>query len=262
VLFLVPLLFSAATSLASRGPYGRVEWTFNLWNYHQALDPLYLGVLWRSVWIAAATTAICLVVAYPVAYFIAIKAPARWKPLLVVLAVAPFWTSFLVRTYAWRFLLQEDGYVTWMLAVLGLADVRLLYTETAVLLGQVYGELPFMILPVYASLERLDLRLLEAARDLGASSATVFWRITMPLTRAGIVAGVVLVFIPSLGAFVTPDLLGGSRSLMVGNLIQNQFVQRNQPFGAALSFTLTVVVMVLLGVAWRALQRTSADERP
>ena len=252
VFFLCPLAVMVAYSLARRGPYGTVEWVLGLRNYVQALDPLYLTVYWRSLRIALVTTLLCLVVGYPAAYAIARVAPARWKGTLLVLAVVPFWTSFLVRPYAWRFLLQDEGLVNTALAGLGLPGQKLLFTETAVMLGQVYAELPFMILPLYAAIERLDPRLLEAAADLGAGPAERFLRVTLPLTMPGVVAGVVLVFVPSLGAFITPDMLGGAKSMMIGSLIQDQFVQRNQPFGAALANLLAVAVLVLLAVAWRA----------
>jgi spermidine/putrescine transport system permease protein len=256
--FLGPLGVTIAYAFARRGQFGVVEWVLSWSNYATALDPLYYPVYLRSLWIAAATTVLCLVVGYPAAYAIARVAPARWRPALVLLAVVPFWTSFLVRTYAWRFLLQDDGAVNAALALLGLPAQKLLFTETAVLLGQVYGELPFMILPLYAAIERLDSRLLEAASDLGANAATRFVRVTLPLTAPGIVAGVALVFVPSLGAFVTPDLLGGAKSMMIGSLIHEQFVQRNQPFGAALSNLLAFAVLVLLVVAWRAGARREA----
>jgi spermidine/putrescine transport system permease protein len=252
VFFLGPLAVMVAFSLARRGVYGSVEWVLGLRNYLHATDPVYLSIFWRSVRVALVTTVLCLLVGYPAAYAIALKAPARWKGTLLVLAVVPFWTSFLVRTYAWRFLLQDDGLVNAALTWAGLPAQKLLFTETAVMLGQVYGELPFMILPLYAAIERLDVRLLEAASDLGAGAASRFLRVTLPLTRSGVVAGVVLVFVPSLGAFITPDMLGGAKALMIGSLIQDQFVQRNQPFGAALANILAVAVLVLLAVAWRA----------
>jgi spermidine/putrescine transport system permease protein len=252
VFFLGPLAVTLAYSLARRGAYGTVEWTLGWGNYLAALEPLYWPIYWRSLWIAGVTTGLCLVVGYPAAYAIARVAPERWKATLLVLAVVPFWTSFLVRTYAWRFLLQDDGLVNAAVTAVGLPAQKLLFTETAVLLGQVYGELPFMILPLYAAIERLDPRLLEAAADLGAGPVARFVRVTLPLTSAGILAGVVLVFVPSLGAFITPDLLGGAKSMMIGSLVQEQFVQRNQPFGAALSNLLSVVVLVLLAIAWRA----------
>jgi spermidine/putrescine transport system permease protein len=172
-----------------------------------------------------------------------------------VLVVLPFWTSFLVRMYAWIFLLRSEGLVNLSLAALGLPPLDLLYTPTAVLIGQVYGELPFMILPLYATLERLDRSLLEAAADLGASPARALLRVTVPLSLPGIVAGCVLVFIPSLGAYLAPDLLGGARTVYVGNLIQSQFaVARDVPFGAALSLLLSLVVLLLLWLLKRPLQ--------
>lgn len=241
-----------AYSFARRGLYGAVDWVIGARNYVQSIDPLYLSVYWRSLRIALVTTVLCLAVGYPSAYAIALKTPQRWKATLLVLAVVPFWTSFLVRTYAWRFLLQDDGLVNAVLVWTGLPAQKLLFTETAVMLGQVYGELPFMILPLYAAIERLDTRLLEAASDLGAGPVSRFVRVTLPLTAPGIVAGIVLVFVPSLGAFITPDMLGGAKSMMIGSLIQDQFVQRNQPFGAALANLLAVAVLILLAVAWRA----------
>jgi spermidine/putrescine transport system permease protein len=184
-----------------------------------------------------------------VAYCLALLAPRRWKCLLLGLVVVPFWTSFLIRTYAWMFILRSEGLLNRLLLGAGLVDhpLPLLYTPLAVMIGLVYGELPFMILPLYASLEKLDRTLLEAAADLGAGRAGAFRRVTLPLTLPGMAAGVVLVFIPSLGQFVVSDLLGGAKSVLLGNLIQNQFaVARNQPFGAALAFELTAAVLLLL----------------
>lgn len=258
VFFVGPLLVMAAFSLARRGAYGTVNWTLGLQNYLQAIDPIYLAVYGRSLWIAVVTTVLCFAVGYPTAYAIAMKVPQRWKSTLLVLAVVPFWTSFLVRTYAWRFMLQDDGLVNALFAWVGLPAQKLLYTETAVMIGQVYAELPFMILPLYAAIERLDRGLLEAASDLGASRVSRFLHVTLPLTKSGIVAGVVLVLVPSLGAFITPDMLGGAKSMMIGSLIQEQFVQRNQPFGAALGNILAIAVLVLLVIAWRAGARDEA----
>lgn len=258
VFFVGPLLVMAAFSLARRGAYGTVNWTLGIQNYLQAVDPIYLAVYGRSVWIAVVTTVLCFAVGYPTAYAIAMKVPQRWKSTLLVLAVVPFWTSFLVRTYAWRFMLQDDGLVNALFEWVGLPAQKLLYTETAVMIGQVYAELPFMILPLYAAIERLDRGLLEAASDLGASRVSRFLHVTLPLTKSGIVAGVVLVLVPSLGAFITPDMLGGAKSMMIGSLIQEQFVQRNQPFGAALGNILAIAVLVLLVIAWRAGARDEA----
>jgi spermidine/putrescine transport system permease protein len=254
IFFIGPLLVVVLYSFARRGAYGGVEYIFGLWNYLQSFNSLYLLIYWRSIWIAALTTLLCLFISYPVAYFIALKADKKWKSALLVLAVVPFWTSFLVRTYAWILILRTEGLLNNFLLSIHLinAPLKLLYSDWAVLIGLVYGELPFMILPLYASIEKLDTRLLEAAMDLGANRLATFLKVTVPLTKVGIITGIILVFIPSLGAFVTPDLLGGAKSIMIGNLIQNQFVQRNQPFGAALSLLLTILVLALLWIGLRA----------
>jgi spermidine/putrescine transport system permease protein len=254
LLLVAPLIIIVVVSLASRGPYGAVIYEFTFANYSRAIDKLYLAAYWRTVWVSTATTVLCVVVGFPVAYYIAMRAPARWKRVLLVLTVIPFWTSFLIRTYAWILLLRSEGVINSALSASGLisSPLKLLYTDFAVLVGQVYGELPFMILPVYVALERMDTRLLEAAQDLGANRFWTFVKVTLPLARPGLIAGVVLVFIPSLGAFITPDLLGGAKSVMVGNLIQNQFALLNQPFGSALSLILTAAVFALLALALRA----------
>lgn len=255
LLFIVaPLVIVVVVSFARRGAYGRTIYDFTIANYSRAFDALYLPAYWRSIWIATLTTLLCIIVSYPVAYYIARRAPERWKRILLVLTVIPFWTSFLIRTYAWMLLLRSEGVINTALLYTGVTSepLKLLYNDFAILLGQVYGELPFMILPLYVALERLDGRLLEAAQDLGANRVQTFLRMTLPLSRPGLLAGVVLVFIPSLGAFITPDLLGGAKSVMIGNLIQNQFAQLNQPFGSALSLLLTLAVLLLLAVALRA----------
>jgi spermidine/putrescine transport system permease protein len=259
VFFLAPLVLMLAVSFAERGTYGGIEPVGNLWsylssgafltNYARSFGAIYLWIGWRSLWMAALTTALAIAVSFPIAYYLAILAPARWKGLLLGLVVVPFWTSFLIRTYAWMFILRTEGLLNHVLMGSGLLHhpVELLYTQTAVLIGLVYGELPFMILPLYASLEKLDRSLLEAAADLGAGGAQSFRRVTLPLTLPGLAAGVVLVFVPSLGQFVVSDLLGGARSMLLGNLIQNQFaVARNKPFGSALAFELMAAVLVLL----------------
>jgi spermidine/putrescine transport system permease protein len=247
LLFLLPQLLMFGASLGRRSVYGGVVYEWSLANYARALEPLYLSILVRSLGLALATTLLCLLIAYPVAFWIGLRVPARWRNALLVLVVLPFWTSFLVRMYAWIFMLRTEGLVNHLLGRLGVAPLPLLYTDFAVLLGQVYGELPFMILPLYASLEKLDRSLLEAAADLGAAPARALLRVTIPLTRAGIAAGCVLVFIPSLGAYLAPDLLGGARTVYIGNLIQSQFaVARDMPFGSAVSFLLSLTVLVLL----------------
>ena len=254
VFLVAPLVIVVIVSLATRGPYGKTIYDFTPANYERALDTLYLPAYWRTIWIAVATTVLCAIISYPVAYYIALRAPARWKRVLLVMTVIPFWTSFLIRTYAWMLLLRSEGVINSALMSTGLINdpLKLLYNDLAVLVGQVYGELPFMILPIYVALERLDNRLLEAAQDLGANRFWAFVKVTLPLSKPGLMAGIALVFIPSLGAFITPDLLGGAKSVMIGNLIQNQFAQLNQPFGSALSLILTAAVLLLLLIAMKA----------
>lgn len=253
VFFIVPLIMVFVYSFCQRGPYGDVIYQFDLTNYRRAFDPLYLVIIARSFRIALVNTACCLVIGYPFAYFIAFS-PKRYRSLLLLLALLPFWTNFLVRTYAWLFILRTEGLVNTILMRLGLIahPLDLLYNEGAVTIGLIYGYLPFMVLPLYASLEKLDRALLDAARDLGANTLQTHLRLTIPLTLPGMIAGCLLVFIPSLGAFVIPDILGGAKTTMIGNVIQNQFLTaRDWPFGSALSFLLTTVVLGLLLIQWR-----------
>jgi spermidine/putrescine transport system permease protein len=259
VLFYLPQLLMLGVSLGRRTAYGGVERGVSLDNYLRALDPLYLTILGRSVLLAAATTLLCLAVGYPVAYWIARRAPKRWRSALLALVILPFWTSFLVRMYAWIVLLRSEGVVNLALSGLGLPRADLLYNDFAVLLGQLYGELPFMIIPLYVSLEKLDPSLLEAAADLGADARRSFMQVVVPQTLPGIAAGCVLVFIPSLGAYLAPDLLGGGKTAYIGNLIQAQFaVARDMPFGAALSFVLSLAVLALFVVFRRPLAKARA----
>ena len=255
LLFIVaPVVIVVIVSFATRGAYGKTIYDFTISNYARAFNALYFPAYWRTFWVALLTTLLCILVSYPVAYYIALRASANWKRILLVLTVVPFWTSFLIRTYAWMLLLRSEGVINTALVHSGLIHepLKLLYNDFAILVGQVYGELPFMILPIYVALERLDTRLLEAAQDLGANRFWTFVKVTLPLSRPGLIAGIVLVFIPSLGAFITPDLLGGAKSIMIGNLIQNQFTQLNQPFGSALSLILMIAVLALLAIAFRA----------
>jgi spermidine/putrescine transport system permease protein len=243
--FLVPLLIMAAYSLMLRGAYGGVRPGFTLEHYRRFFDPLYLDILRRTLVWSLAATAICLLLGYPVAYVVA--RARRWRAVLLFLVVLPFWTSFLVRTFAVIFLLRDTGLVNTVLLRLGLIDtpLTLLYTPFSVMAGLVYGFLPFMILPIYASLEKLDPTLLEAAETLGATPTARFLQVTLPLSLPGVVAGCFLVFIPALGSFLTSDLLGGAKQLMIGNLIQNQFsAARNWPFGSAASYVVTAVAQV------------------
>jgi spermidine/putrescine transport system permease protein len=254
-LFAAPFAVVLGYSFLSRGPYGGVEQPPTIENYTRLADPLYLTILLRSFLTAAFATALCLVIAFPAALFIARS--TRRRNLYLQLVMLPFWTSFLVRTYAWIFLLRETGLVNSALQALGLIrePLPLLYNHGAVLLGLVYGYVPFMVLPIYATLERLDPSLIEAAADLGARPLTALFRVIVPLAKPGIVAGSVLVFVPCLGAYLTPDLLGGGRTVLVGNLVQNQFTTaRDWPFGSAVSIGLMLVVTLLL---WAFLRRES-----
>jgi len=254
-LFVVPQLLMLVASLGRRSAYGGVIRDLSLANYVRALDPLYLRILAKSIGLAAFTTLLCLAVAYPVAFWLGLRVSPRWRSALLVLVILPFWTSFLVRMYAWIFILRTEGLLNLLLGRFGVPPLPLLYNDFAVLLGQVYGELPFMILPLYASLEKLDRSLLEAAADLGAAPARALWRVTLPLTAPGIAAGCLLVFIPSLGSYLAPDLLGGGQTIYVGNLIQSQFaVARDMPFGSALSFLLSLTVLLLLFLFRRPLR--------
>jgi len=255
VLFAAPFAIVLAYSFLTRGVYGGVEHPWTVESYQRFVDRLYLEVLLRSFVMALVATALCLLFAFPAALFI--SRASKHKNLYLQLVMLPFWTSFLVRTYAWMFLLRDTGLINTALQAVHIihAPLPLLYNDGAVLLGLVYGYLPFMVLPIYATLERLDPSLPEAAADLGARPLPTVFRVIVPLSRPGIVAGSVLVFIPCLGAYLTPDLLGGGRTVLVGNLVQNQFTSaRDWPFGSAVSMMLMFLVTLLL---WGFLRRES-----
>jgi len=257
LLFLAPLGIIVAYSLQTKGVYGGVgePWTFE--NYVRLFDPLYGVILLRSFAMAGAATLGCLLLAFPLALYIS-RSGTR-KTLLLNLVMLPFWTSFLVRTYAWMFLLRDTGLINSMLLGMGVITepLPLLYNDGAVVVGLIYGYLPFAVLPLYSNLERLDKGLLEAAADLGAKPWEAMLHVVLPLTAPGMRAAGVLVFIPSLGAYLTPDLLGGGKSMMIGNLVQNQFTSaRDWPFGSALSLALMAVVMLLL---WALLRRDGEE---
>lgn len=251
-LFLAPMAIIASYSLLTRGAYGGLGLPWTIDNWARLADPIYLVILLRSLAIAAISTVLCLVLGFPLALFIARS--RRWKNVYLNLVLLPFWTSFLVRTYAWMFLLRDTGLINTLLLALHIIHqpLPLLYNNGAVVVGLVYAELPLMVLPLYATLERLDNSLLEAAADLGAKPWATLTRVVVPLSAPGILAGGVLVFIACLGAFLTPDLLGGGKSIMIGNVVQNQFTTaRDWPFGAALSLALMGVVLLLLVAAVR-----------
>lgn len=246
IFFVLPLLIVFVYSFLTRGVYGQLVWKFTLENYVRVFDPLYLSILWHSVVIAGANTILCLLFSYPFAYAIARMENIRTRNILLILVMIPFWTNFLVRTYAWRVILGTDGPLNGLLMGLGIIQepLPLIFNDGAVMVGLVYGYMPFMVLPLYAAIERIDFSLVEAAHDLYADGSAAFWRVVLPLSMPGIVAGSILVFIPSLGTFVTTDLLGGGKSVMIGNLIQSQFLTaRDWPFGSAFSVLLMAAVL-------------------
>jgi spermidine/putrescine transport system permease protein len=243
--FFIPLLLILAYSFGTSGVYGGITLGFNPGNYAKVVDPLYLEIIVRTLVIALTNTVLCLLLGYPLAYFIVFKG-GGWKNILILLVMVPFWTSLLLRAYAWVVILSGNGIANRTLQSLGITDepITLIFTPQAVTMGMVYSYLPFMVLPLYAALEKFDVRLKEAAQDLGASRWHTFWRVTFPLSMPGVIAGSILVFIPSAGEFVIPDLLGGSRTVMTGNLIRTQFLQaRDWAFGSALSVMLAVLLL-------------------
>lgn len=223
--FLIPLLFVLAFAFMQRGAYGTVEMKFTLDNIARVFDPLYMGTLWETVKIAVITTVLCLLIGYPFAYTITIV-DRKYRSILLLLATIPFWINFLVRSYAWIVILRSQGLVNTLLLKLGIISepLNLLYNTPSVILGMVYSLLPFMILPVYAAIEQLDKRKLEAAYDLGATPVKAFWNVTVPMTMSGITTGSILVFVSSIGMFVVSDVMGGSKVALIGNVIQNQFL--------------------------------------
>ncbi|PEW90042.1 ABC transporter permease [Bacillus cereus] len=254
IFFLIPLLFVLAFAFMQRGAYGTVEMKFTLDNIARVLDPLYMGTLWETVKIAVITTVLCLLIGYPFAYTITIV-DRKYRSILLLLATIPFWINFLVRSYAWIVILRSQGLVNTLLLKLGIISepLNLLYNTPSVILGMVYSLLPFMILPVYAAIEQLDKRKLEAAYDLGATPVKAFWNVTVPMTMSGIVTGSILVFVSSIGMFVVSDVMGGSKVALIGNVIQNQFLgSRDWPFGSALSMIVVLFSILLIYLYYRA----------
>ncbi len=249
LLMVVPCVLIFVLIFFERGIYGGIDWAApTLDNIRRAFDPLYLSIFLDSGVVALSATLIALLIGYPAAYAIA-KAPPSWQTALLFLAILPFWTNYLIRTYAWIVLLNPAGLINAALIGTGLRSepLTLLYTKSAVVLGLVYSYTPFVILAIYSALQRLDPTYAEASRDLGAGAVQTFLRITLPLTAPGVAAGAVFVFVLSIGNFVTPDLLGGGKFQMVGNLIYDQFLSaRDWPFGAALSALLIALMMALL----------------
>lgn len=252
VFFIIPLIFvfiiSFMTRGSGRGGEGFYTMPFTLQAYQDAIGRIYGPVILDSVVIAFVTTVFCLLLGYPLAFYIATRKTKARQQFALFLVILPFWTNFLVRTYTWRIILGNEGIINSFLQGLGLAPIQMLNTDFAVLVGLIYGYLPFMVLPIYASVERFDFRLVEAAYDLGANDWRAFWRVVLPLTLPGVVAGMILVFIPVIGALVTPELLGGTQGIMIGSLIQNQFLKSggNWPLGAAISGVMMGFVMIAL----------------
>lgn len=238
-----------------------VQFSFTLDNYYNVFSEIYLRIFYHSVLVAGIATFLCLLIGFPCAYMLSRSRPA-YKNALILLLIIPFWTSSLVRTYSLMILLKTNGVINSILLWLGVIDMPLemLYTWFAVMVGLVYSLLPFMILPLYAVLEKLDNRYLEAARDLGAGQFTLFWRIIIPLSMPGILAGCILVFLPALGMFYITDLLGGAKDLLLGNLIKNQFmIAQNWPLGAALSMSFTLIIAIMLVVYFKSTRDNNKD---
>lgn len=249
----VPTAILLVYSFCERDEVGGVIFHFSLDNYRRVFDPIYLRIFARSIGYAGLTTIICMVVGYPVAYYIA-RAEQSLRNKLLLLVMVPFWTSFLIRTYAWITILKQEGLLNSLVHAMGYQGepFNLLYTPTAVVIGLVYAYLPFMILPIYGSAEKLDNSLIEAAYDLGAGPVHAFSSVIVPLTMPGIAAGTLLVFVPAIGMFAITDLMGGAKVPMIGNVIQNQFLQaRDWPFGAALG----IIFMLMFALTYALLQR-------
>jgi spermidine/putrescine transport system permease protein len=256
--FLVPLLIIAVYSLLTPGLYGGVEWALYHWNYGrifgwadgliEIFEPIYLHILGRSLAFAAFTVLMTLILCYPVAFWVS-RLPQRWRLVFLFLITLPFFCSLIVRLYAWLLILKPSGLLNSVLLGLGLISepLEILYTPAAVVLGMVYVMVPFMFLPLFAAVDNLDRSLVEASMDLGANRTQTFFKVILPQTMPGILGGAVIVFIPSVGNFVVPDVLGGAKGLMIGNLVEQQFLSaRNWPFGSALSMLVMAVVLAIL----------------
>ena len=274
--FIIPLGIVWLYSFGTNTSLTEIEISGTFSNYARALDPLYLGILWKSILVAAATTVICIVVGFPVALAITF-ASSKWKPWLLLAIMLPFWTNLLIRTYALMAVLRREGYANqslgWLhdnfgavLPWIGLPapgayePIELLYNNSAVIFGLVYVHLPFMVLPLYAALDRLDRSLIEASLDLGAGHLRTIRSIVAPLAAPGIISGIIITFVPALGAYLTPDLLGGPDSQMIANVIERQFKRANDwPFGAALSFILMYATFI--AIAFQAMKSRQAEAR-
>ncbi|KZX67644.1 spermidine/putrescine ABC transporter permease [Vibrio sp. HI00D65] len=255
VLFvMIPNIMIIGTSFLTRDEANLIEMTFTLDNYVRLADPLYFKVLMHSFYMAIIATILCLIIGYPFAYIVA-KMPEKWRPFMLFLVIVPFWTNSLIRTYGLKIVLGAQGVLNKSLLALDIIDkpLRIMYTETAVMIGLVYILLPFMILPLYSAIEKLDDTYLEAAKDLGANKFQTLLKVVLPLTMPGIIGGCLLVLLPALGMFYISDLLGGAKNLLIGNVIKSQVLNaRDWPFGAATSIALTVAMAIMLYAYYRA----------
>ncbi|NOH84418.1 spermidine/putrescine ABC transporter permease PotB [Vibrio sp. 03-59-1] len=249
VLFvMIPNIMIIGTSFLTRDEANLIEMTFTFDNYLRLMDPLYIKVLWHSFYMAIVATLLCLFIGYPFAYIVA-KMPAKWRPIMLFLVIVPFWTNSLIRTYGLKIVLGTQGILNKSLIAMDIIEkpIRLMYTETAVMIGLVYILLPFMILPLYSAIEKLDNTYIEAAKDLGANKLQTLIKVVLPLTMPGIIGGCLLVLLPALGMFYIADLLGGAKNLLIGNVIKSQVLNaRDWPFGAATSIALTAAMAVML----------------
>ncbi|UJF18122.1 spermidine/putrescine ABC transporter permease PotB [Vibrio sp. SS-MA-C1-2] len=249
----IPNLMIIGTSFLTRDDAKLIDLTLTLDNYLRLFDPLYAKVVWHSFYMATVATLLCLIIGYPFAFIVA-RMKAKWRPIMLFLVIIPFWTNSLIRTYGLKIVIGTSGVLNKSLLALDIIDkpIRIMYSEYAVMIGLVYILLPFMILPLYSSIEKLDNVYLEAAKDLGANKIQTFFRVILPLTMPGIVAGCLLVLLPALGMFYVSDLLGGAKNLLIGNVIKSQILNmRDWPFGAATSIALTTAMGLLLYIYWR-----------
>lgn len=249
IFVMLPLIYILVISFMTRNVYGGIDYNFTLENYKELLQPLYLNVIWKSLKLAFLTTVVCLLIGYPLAYWIASK-PSKTSAKLLMLVMIPYWTSSLVRLYSLNLMAMPNGFLNVFLMKLNIISepLDILYSDTMVVFGLLTAMLPFSVLPLYSSIEKLDKSLIEASKDLGANSITTFRKVTIPQTMPGIVGCVLLVFIPSLGMYYVPEMLGGGKVMLIGTLVKNQFlVTKNWPFGASLAILL---IMITLAMMW------------
>lgn len=264
VFMAIPLSLLLVYSVFTRGRFGGVEFTFTMGNFAKLLDPIYLAVIWQSILMAVGVTILALIIGYPIAYAIT-KIPARWRTVALIAVVLPFWTNFLIRTYAWILLLNNAGIINQFLMKLGIIEspLPLLYNWGATATGLLYMYLPLMILPLYASIQSIDPMLREAATNLGSRPWRVFRTVTVPLSLPGALTGAIFVFVPTMSNFVIPELLGGGKMILIGNLVRDQFLEaRDWPFGATLALVfLTFLVLLILGQSWVTRRLNGGDTR-